>query len=102
MAEEKRWHDLLAENSDYLSELAEADQAFLETDTALPAWIKHLMAVQLDAVANHPGGVRWYGQQAQVMGASREQIADALRVLSIFAGRPALVTGVEALRDLKE
>lgn len=27
---------------------------------------------------------------------------DALRVLYIFAGRPALVTGTEALRDLQE
>lgn len=98
---EKSWRDLLAAHSEHLDRLAEADGTFLEGDGALPAWVKQLMALQLDAVFNHPGGVRWYGRRAQELGATTEQVVEALRVLRIFAGRPALVTGAEALRDLE-
>ncbi|MDT8305679.1 MAG: carboxymuconolactone decarboxylase family protein [Anaerolineae bacterium] len=98
---ERSWHELLTEYSETLSTLAAADARFLEEDGALPAWVKQLMALQLDAVFNHPRGVRWYGRRAQELGATSEQIVEALRILSIFAGRPALVTGAERLRDLK-
>jgi alkylhydroperoxidase/carboxymuconolactone decarboxylase family protein YurZ len=96
---EKSWIELLAEYSPELAELNRQDGAFLESDTALPAWVKLLMAMQIDAVFNHPGGVRYYGRRARELGASPQQVAEAIQVLRMFAGRPAMVTGAEGLRE---
>jgi alkylhydroperoxidase/carboxymuconolactone decarboxylase family protein YurZ len=96
---EKSWSEILAEHSPELAELNRQDGAFLESDTNLPAWIKLLMAMQLDAVFNHPGGVRYYGRRARELGASPQQVAEAIQVLRMFAGRPAMVTGAEGLRE---
>jgi len=96
---EKSWIELLAEHSPELAELNRQDGAFLESDTALPAWVKLLMAMQIDSVFNHPGGVRYYGKRARELGASPQQVVEAVQVLRMFAGRPAMVTGAEGLRD---
>lgn len=96
---EKSWSEVLAEHSAELAESARADGAFLEADSALPPWVKCLMAMQMDAISNHPRGVRWYGRRARELGASKEQVVEAIKLLRIFAGRPAMVTGAEGLRD---
>jgi alkylhydroperoxidase/carboxymuconolactone decarboxylase family protein YurZ len=57
------------------------------------------MAMQLDAIANHPRGVRWYGRRARELGASEAQLVETIKLLRIFGGRPAMVTGAEALRN---
>jgi alkylhydroperoxidase/carboxymuconolactone decarboxylase family protein YurZ len=96
---EKSWSELMAAHSDELAMLSEADGAFLEADSALPSWVKYLMAMQLDAIANHPRGVRWYGRRARELGASEAQLVETIKLLRIFGGRPAMVTGAEALRN---
>jgi alkylhydroperoxidase/carboxymuconolactone decarboxylase family protein YurZ len=96
---EKSWIEIIAEHSPELAELNRQDGVFLETDGALPAWVKLLMAMQLDAVFNHPGGVRYYGKRARDLGATPQQVAEAIGVLRMFAGRPAMVTGAEGLRE---
>jgi alkylhydroperoxidase/carboxymuconolactone decarboxylase family protein YurZ len=96
---EKSWIELLAEHSPELAELNRQDGAFLEAEGALPAWVKLLMAMQIDAVFNHPGGVRYYGKRARELGATSQQVAEAIQVLRVFAGRPAMVTGAEGLRE---
>ncbi len=53
----------------------------------------------LDAVFNHPGGARYYGRRARELGASEAQVVEAIKLLRIFAGRPAMVTAAEGLRD---
>lgn len=96
---EKAWSELLAEHSKELAELSRADSEFLESDSALSPWVKNLMAMQIDAIFNHPGGVRWYGRRARELGASEAQVVEAIKLLRIFAGRPAMVTAAEGLRD---
>jgi alkylhydroperoxidase/carboxymuconolactone decarboxylase family protein YurZ len=96
---EKSWAQLLSEHSTEMAELLQADGDFISSDTALPAWVKYLMAMQLDAVFNHPKGSRAYGRRARETGASTEQVVEAIRLLRIFAGRPAMVTAAEGLRD---
>ena len=96
---EKSWSEILAEHSQELAALSRADGEFLSADSALPTWVKLLMAMQLDALFNHPGGARHYGRRAREMGATEEQVVEAIQVLRIFAGRPAMVTAVEGLRD---
>jgi alkylhydroperoxidase/carboxymuconolactone decarboxylase family protein YurZ len=96
---EKSWSEVLAEHSDELAVLSRSDGEFLAADSALPAWVKLLMAMQLDALFTHPAGARYYGRRAQEMGATEQQVVEAIKVLRIFAGRPAMVTAVEGLRD---
>jgi alkylhydroperoxidase/carboxymuconolactone decarboxylase family protein YurZ len=96
---EKSWSELLAEHSEELAHLSQADGEFLEADSALSPWIKNLMAMQIDAVFNHPGGARYYGRRARELGASEAQVVEAIKLLRIFAGRPAMVTAAEGLRD---
>lgn len=96
---EKSWSEVLAEHSDELARLSHQDAEFLESESALPSWTKCLMAMQMDAIFNHPGGVRWYGHRARELGATEAQVVEAIKLLRVFAGRPAMVTGVEGLRD---
>ncbi|MBL7202427.1 MAG: carboxymuconolactone decarboxylase family protein [Anaerolineae bacterium] len=100
--EEKSWSELLAEHSPELAQISRADGEFLDADSALPAWVKQLMAMQMDAVFNHPHGARWYGRRARELGASREQVVEAIKLLRIFGGRPAMATGAEGLREPSE
>ncbi|MBN1580424.1 MAG: hypothetical protein JXA89_06955 [Anaerolineae bacterium] len=96
---EKGWSQLLAEHSEEMAQLLHADSEFITSDTALPAWVKYLMAMQLDAVFNHPKGSRGYGRRAREAGASTEQVVEAIKLLRMFAGRPAMATAAEGLRD---
>jgi len=68
-------------------------------DTALPMWVKHLMAMQLDSVTNHPAGARYYGKQAVAAGASEAQLLEAIQLLRMFAGRPAMATAAAAFEE---
>jgi alkylhydroperoxidase/carboxymuconolactone decarboxylase family protein YurZ len=96
---EKSWSEVLAEHSEELARLSREDSEFLESESALPSWTKFLMAMQMDAIFNHPGGVRWYGRRARELGATEAQVVEAIKLLRMFGGRPAMVTGVEGLRD---
>ena len=99
---EKSWAELLAEFVPDLADLAKQDSEFMSRDTALPSRIKYIIAMMMDAVYNHPRGVTLYGKRAQDAGASLAEIADAIRILRMFAGRPGMATGAEGLRELKK
>jgi alkylhydroperoxidase/carboxymuconolactone decarboxylase family protein YurZ len=96
---EKSWSELLAENSPELAALLQEDSQFMAAETALPAWIKYLMAMQMDAIFNKPAGVRAYAKRALTLGASKAQVVEAIQMVRMFAGRPAMVTAAEALRE---
>ncbi|HET6449926.1 MAG TPA: carboxymuconolactone decarboxylase family protein [Spirochaetia bacterium] len=95
---DKGWIDLLHDHAPALEQQHRADMEFLGSATALSAREKMLIAMVLDAAANKPNGVRAYGERALKAGATKDQVLDALTVLRMFFGRPALVTGAEALR----
>jgi len=95
----KNWVDLLAEHSPELGHLLREDGEFLAAESALPSWVKYLMAMQIDSVFGKPDGARWYGRLAREAGATEAQIVEAIKLLRIFAGRPAMATGAEALRE---
>ncbi len=99
---DKSWGELLSTYSPGLEAQNRADHDFLATDGALSARERYLMAMLLDAVANRPRGADGYGRKAVESGATREQIVEALTVLRMFAGRPALATGCEALRQFED
>jgi len=97
---EKSWSELVAAHVPELARLSDEDRAFMESDSALPSWAKYLLAVALDAAANHPNGCRSYGKRAVEKGATPAQVAETVKMLRMFGGRPAMVTGAEALREL--
>ncbi|HTP57482.1 MAG TPA: carboxymuconolactone decarboxylase family protein [Spirochaetia bacterium] len=98
---EKSWVDLIHDHSPELDHQNAADMEFLNRGSALNAREKLLIAMVLDAAANKPNGARSYGERAVRAGATKEQILEALTILRMFGGRPALVTGVEALRQFE-
>lgn len=98
--QEKSWSELIDDYSDALSEENQRDHAFMKGESALPVWVKYLMAMQLDSVANRPRGARGYGRLAHENGASVQQVEEAVRLVRMFAGRPGLATAAEAFRDL--
>lgn len=93
------WSDELSKRSETLSEMLKADAEFMGTDTALPRWVKQLMALQLDSVFNHPAGARAYGKRALEYGASEEQLLEAIQLLRTYAGRPAMATSAAAFEE---
>lgn len=96
---EKSWGELIRDHSPDLDKQNRTDLEYLARDTALGPREKYLPAMVLDSAANKPAGARSYAEKAVQAGASKEQILDALTVLRMFCGRPALATGTEALRQ---
>jgi alkylhydroperoxidase/carboxymuconolactone decarboxylase family protein YurZ len=102
MMAEKTWVELVHDHSSELDRQNKADAEFLNSDTALSSREKLLIAMTLDSAANKPNGARSYGERAVRAGATKEQVLEVLKILRMFGGRPALVTGVEALRQFEK
>ena len=74
-------------------------QDFAAKDGALPARIKTLMSMLVDAVLGHADGVKAIAERARAQGASEDEIAETVRVAFYCAGMPALVTATSAYRE---
>jgi len=74
-------------------------QDFAARDGALPAKIKTLMSMLVDAVLGHAEGVKAIAERARAQGASEDEIAETVRVAFYCAGIPALVTATSAYRE---
>ncbi len=92
---------------DPLSTIAKLDPALLEcveesralalADGALPARVKLLVAMALDASHGAVGGVKALAQAAMKAGATREEIGEALRVANFVCGVGSVYTAAHAL-----
>jgi alkylhydroperoxidase/carboxymuconolactone decarboxylase family protein YurZ len=69
-------------------------------DGALPRKIKLLIAMVLDAVHGASEGVRSLAEQAIQAGATREEIAEALRVAQYVCGVGCVYTAARALKEV--
>lgn len=88
------------ENSDpEMAEYLSAGRDLIMTDGALSAKVKTLMTMVCDAILAHEDGVRIIANRARDMGATEEEIAEAVRVAFLFGGLPALVTACNAFKD---
>ena len=65
-------------------------------DGAIPAKYKHLMTMIVDALQTHPDGVQTIANRARAAGASEAEIQEAVEVVYLFGGTPALVTAMNA------
>jgi alkylhydroperoxidase/carboxymuconolactone decarboxylase family protein YurZ len=74
----------------------------LYADGALPKKFKYLMAMAFDAVHGAIPGVHFLAQQAISNGATKEEIAEVLRLAYHFGGIGAVYIGSQGLDGLFE
>ena len=78
----------------------EETEALVYADGALPGKIKLLMAMAFDAAAGAAGGVRALAEQAMKAGATKEEIAETLRVAFLLSGVGSLYAASFGLKDI--
>jgi alkylhydroperoxidase/carboxymuconolactone decarboxylase family protein YurZ len=84
-----------------MSHLQEIDP-LIYGDGALPRKFKLLVAMAFDAAAGAEGGVRSLANAALQAGATRQEIAETLRVAYHLTGVGTLYTASRALRELAD
>ena len=73
---------------------------FALADGALPRKFKLLIAMALDASHGAVGGVKALAQAAMEAGATKEEIAEALRVAQYVSGVGCVYTAAHAFEEL--
>ena len=84
---------------EFMKHLEETD-ALVYADGALPRKVKLLMAMAFDAAEGAAGGVRALAEQAMKAGATKEEIAEALRVAFHLSGVGSLYAASFGLKDI--
>jgi len=84
---------------EFMRHLEETD-ALVYADGALPRKVKLLMAMAFDAAEGAAGGVRALAEQAMKAGATKEEIAEALRVAFHLSGIGSLYAASFGLKDI--
>jgi alkylhydroperoxidase/carboxymuconolactone decarboxylase family protein YurZ len=84
---------------EFMRHLEETD-ALVYADGALPRKVKLLMAMAFDAAEGAAGGVRALAEQAMKAGATKEEIAEALRVAFHLSGIGTLYAASFGLKDI--
>jgi len=78
----------------------QATDPLIFRDGALPRKFKLLVAMAFDAAAGAEGGVRSLASAALQAGATKEEIAETLRVAYHLTGVGTLYTASRALKDV--
>jgi alkylhydroperoxidase/carboxymuconolactone decarboxylase family protein YurZ len=86
---------------EFIHHLQDTNQ-LIYTDGALPKKFKLLMAMAFDAAHGAEGGVRSLANAAVREGATKQEIAEALRVAYHLAGVGTLYIASRALKELVE
>ncbi len=73
---------------------------FALAEGVLPRKIKFLMAMALDASHGAVEGVRALAEQAMKAGATKEEIAETLRVTQYISGVGSVYTAARAFKEL--
>lgn len=83
-----------------LLNLVNDTQKLALADGALPRKIKLLIAMVLDAVHGASDGVQSVAKEAIEAGATKEEIAEALRVAQYICGVGCVYTAARALKEV--
>lgn len=83
-----------------LLKVVQNTNAFALADGALPRKIKLLIAMALDAAHGTVEGVKALAEQAMKAGATKEEIAETLRVTQYISGVGSVYVAARALREL--
>jgi len=94
----------------FLSTMTRLDPAFMEqvrkteamvySDGALPRKFKLLLAMAFDSTHGAVSGVKSLAKAAMEAGATKEEIAEVLRVASYLGGAGALYAASQGLKEL--
>ncbi|MFC1991416.1 carboxymuconolactone decarboxylase family protein [Chloroflexota bacterium] len=83
-----------------LFKLVQETQELALSDGALPRKFKLLIALALDATHGATDGVSSLAQAAMNAGATKEEIAETLRVTQYISGVGSIYTASRALKDI--
>jgi len=83
----------------YMEEFGKMED-LVYSDGALPKKVKLLMALAFDAANGAVNGVAALARQAMAAGASRQEIAETLRVAAQLGGEGTLFTASVALKGI--
>jgi alkylhydroperoxidase/carboxymuconolactone decarboxylase family protein YurZ len=83
-----------------LMQLVEDTRNLAFSEGVLPRKVKLLIAMALDASQGAAGGVKSLAQAAMQAGASKEEIAEALRVTHYITGAGSIYTAAQGLKEL--
>jgi alkylhydroperoxidase/carboxymuconolactone decarboxylase family protein YurZ len=83
-----------------LLNLVNDNRDFALSDGIMPRKTKLLIAMVLDAVHGASEGVRSLGEEAIKAGATREEIAEALRVAQFISGAGCIYTAAKGLSEV--
>jgi alkylhydroperoxidase/carboxymuconolactone decarboxylase family protein YurZ len=83
----------------YMEEFEKMDDLVL-SDGALPRKIKLLMALAFDAAHGAGNGVAALARQSMASGATKQEIAETVRVAALLGGEGALYTASQALKGI--
>jgi alkylhydroperoxidase/carboxymuconolactone decarboxylase family protein YurZ len=88
--------EIVKENDPEFVDLLAADRELALKDGAIPAKYKMLMTMVIDAVMAHDSGVARIADRARGIGASEDEIKEAVRIAYLYGGTPALVSALNA------
>ncbi len=83
-----------------LLNLVRTTNTFALADGTLPRKFKFLIAMALDASHGAVRGVTSLAQQAMKAGATREEIAETMRVVQYISGVGSIYTAADALKEI--
>jgi alkylhydroperoxidase/carboxymuconolactone decarboxylase family protein YurZ len=95
------FQQLIDEHAPELSTLVGNARGSLTDDGALPAKVKTLMMMICDSILNHENGVTNLANRARALGASEEEVVEAVGIAYLMGGLPALVAGSNAFRNIQ-
>ena len=95
------FQQLIDEHAPDLAAVVANARNTITSDGALSSRVKTLMMMICDALLNHESGVTNLANRARALGASEEEIKEALGVAYLMGGLPAMVSGSNAFRNIQ-
>ena len=86
----------------FMDQLKKMEEQSIYNDGALPKKFKYLMAMAFDAQQGAIAGVRSLAGQAVKAGATKEEIAEALRLAFYFGGIGSVYIGSQGIEGIFE
>lgn len=95
------FQQLIDEHAPDLAAVVANARNSVTSDGALSSKVKTLMMMICDALLNHESGVTNLANRARALGASEEEVTEALGVAYLMGGLPAMVAGSNAFRNIQ-
>ncbi len=95
------FQQLIDEHAPDLAAVVASARNSIMAEGALSTKVKTLMMMICDSLLNHESGVTNLANRARALGASEEEINEALGVAYLMGGLPAMVAGSNAFRAIQ-